>query len=872
MFNRVSPMRRFVDFIRSPFSGKEEEIPTNVEELRNDFKARYHHFKLLLSANNKSLEIMAEMEAALEGRYPFGMTFVRSRLTMVSAGVWQITRHLNELAPGKYEALYDRFKEIHIKINPFVRVKPETLSGAPLVIPMASVNKDMADQVGSKMANLGEIGNRLRLNVSNGFVVTASGYRRFIAYNELETEIDRRIQATSVEDVQQLYGLSADLQQLIIRAQIPPDLEAAVNAAYRSLREAEGEKVRVAMRSSALGEDVAGTSFAGQYRSELNVSEENIFQAYKEIVASKYGLPAMTYRLNRGIRDEDVAMCVGCITMVQAQSGGVVYSRNPVNIRDDAVTIHAVLGLPKSVVDGTVVPDLFVVSRREPLRVLHKAIQPKANKLVCFPEEGLGRIRLEEDECKAPSLSDARAIELGRMAIQLEDYYGRPQDIEWALDDDGIVLLQCRPLTQKERPDAVSRSAADPADPVDILFQGGLSVSPGVAAGEVAIVKRDMDTLMFPEGAILVAEQALPRWATTLNRAAAVVIEQGSMAGHLANVAREFDVPALFGVDNATHRFHEGQLITVDADGRRIYADRVETLMRAQSPPKNLMKDSPVYNALKGVAQYVTPLNLLDPDALGFRPENCRTFHDITRFCHEKAVHEMFQFGKSHRFPERSAKQLFYDVPMQWFVLNLDDGFKEEVSGKYVRLGNIVCIPMLALWEGIISTPWEGPPPVDGKGFLSVMFQATTNRALNTGVRSAYANRNYFMISKHYLSLNSRFGFHFSTVEALVSERVNENYINFQFKGGAADFERRLKRVHFVREILEPHGFRVEVRSDTLIARLENREEDVMKARLKMLGYLIIHTRQLDMVMANDARVNYYRSKIRKDIEAFSGP
>jgi len=147
------------------------------------------------------------------------------------------------------------------------------------------------------------------------------------------------------------------------------------------------------------------------------------------------------------------------------------------------------------------------------------------------------------------------------------------------------------------------------------------------------------------------------------------------------------------------------------------------------------------------------------------------------------------------------------------------------------------------------------------------MFQSTANTALNTGRRSRFADQNYFMISRNFCNLSSRLGYHFTTMEALVTNRKEENYVKFQFKGGAADLDRKARRAHFIGRLLEDHGFKTEVIEDNLEARTEGHDPEFMKKCIEILGYLCLHTRQIDMIMSNETMVKYYRSKFDKEID-----
>lgn len=824
----------------------------DVHALRRSFRENYKKFRTLLTANNNALELMAEMEQVLNSGRPFGMTFVRSRATAAGVNVFKMITRLRELSGGKYGGLIEVFNTVSRNLEEILERQPTTVD-CPFVLEFDRIDKESADLVGEKMANLGEIRNRVKLSVPDGFVITASASHDFLAHSGLRDEIHRLLTICHPDQLEELYTTSATIQQLISKAAMPEVLEREITTAYERLADRSGRRLLVAMRSSAIGEDSGRASFAGQYRTRLDVDEDLLAETYKEIIAGKYRSQAIVYRLQRGFRHQDVTMCVGCLAMVEARIGGVIYSRAPADLRSSYVVVIAAPGMAGQVVDGSTDVDLYNVSREADHHVLLHECHAGAEE---------------------PILPAAQLRELVDAGIRLENHFGAPQDIEWAFDrQDRLMILQSRPLGQTGPILHVSPQI-NMAPEKDRLFSGGVPVSPGVASGAVFIVRSDLDLLRFPKEAILVVEHPLPDWATLLPRAAAVISETGQVAAHLATVAREFGIPALFGMKGATSILTNDQLVTVDAAAGHIHNGRRDDLLARSIQLPDLMKGSPVHQVLAEVLQLISPLNLTDPTSIYFRPSSCKTLHDLTRFCHEKAVSEMFSFGSKFHFSEKAAKQLVGETPFQWWVIDLDDGFAEgfDHRERFVHIGQIASLPMLAIWEGMTAVPWQGPPPVSIKGFGAILFQSTMNRELDPAVRSGLTNRNFFMVSKNFCNLSVRLGYHFALVEAHLSDLLTENYLSFQFKGGAADQNRRFIRIQLLRNILEQYDFRIEQKVDTLTARIEKKTMDYLLPRLKILGYLLIHTRQIDMVMDDLEMVGKYQRKILTDIDLIIAP
>ena len=178
-----------------------------------------------------------------------------------------------------------------------------------------------------------------------------------------------------------------------------------------------------------------------------------------------------------------------------------------------------------------------------------------------------------------------------------------------------------------------------------VLLEGGAAAFPGVGCGPAFLVHRDEDLLDFPDGAVLVARHSSPKYVIAMPKAQAIVTDSGSISGHMASLSREFSLPTLLDTKVATQTIAPGQIVTVDAYACRIYQGKVPELLDRQPPRESHLKDTPVYETLKQVAEFILPLHLVDPRSPEFTPEFCRSLHDLSRLVHEFSYTEMFKIS-----------------------------------------------------------------------------------------------------------------------------------------------------------------------------------------------------------------------------------
>ncbi|MFN8038227.1 MAG: phosphoenolpyruvate synthase [Acidimicrobiales bacterium] len=450
----------------------------------------------------------------------------------------------------------------------------------------------LADEelVGGKGANLGEL-TGAGFPVPPGFVVTADAYLGAMEAGGVRSRLAEVAMAADAGDPTRLAGAAAELQSLVRAAGVPNALADDLRAAFARL----GVE-RVAVRSSAAGEDSADASFAGMNETFTDVTADDLVERVLDCWASVFGERVVAYRATRGIGREP-AIAVVVQAMVDSERSGVMFSADPSTGDRAHVVIEGARGLGEVVVGGQVEPDTYVVDRQT-LRVLSARIGHQAFAIVRGDDGRDHRVELEGEAATGRVLADDEVRDLATLAMRVEAHYGRPQDVEWAIEAAALGgrqwLVQARPITTLDT-DTQGASApggasdetagAQPAgaEAVPPLLTG-LAAAPGIATGVVRILRGPEEGRRLGPGEILVAAMTTPDWVPTMRRAGALVTDGGGMTCHAAIVSRELAVPAVVGAREATSRLRDGEVVTVDGRRGTVYEGDVRDRLAAPPP------------------------------------------------------------------------------------------------------------------------------------------------------------------------------------------------------------------------------------------------------------------------------------------------
>ncbi|PRY68691.1 phosphoenolpyruvate synthase [Halomonas ventosae] len=452
---------------------------------------------------------------------------------------------------------------------------------------------DDVERVGGKNASLGEMISNLSgagVTVPGGFATTAHAYREFLSHEGLNERINRRLATLDVDDVAELARAGAEIRQWVIDTPLPPTFERYLRESYETLS-AMHPNLKAAVRSSATAEDLPDASFAGQQETFLNIEGfDNIKRAVHEVFASLFNDRAISYRVHRGYAHENVALSAGIQKMVRSETGasGVMFTLDTESGYRDAVFVTASWGLGETVVQGAVNPDEFYVHKPTLAAgrpaVLRRNLGSKLIKMIYTDDTSAGKSVATVDVPLADRarfcLDDEQIMALARQAVTIEEHYGRPMDIEWALDgDDGeLYIVQARPET------VVSQQEGGKLERFQLKEKGrtlvaGRAIGQRIGRGAVKVVFSPDDMEKVNPGDVLVTDMTDPDWEPIMKRASAIVTNRGGRTCHAAIIARELGIPAVVGCGDATEALDDGRDVTVscaEGDTGHVYEGLLE--------------------------------------------------------------------------------------------------------------------------------------------------------------------------------------------------------------------------------------------------------------------------------------------------------
>lgn len=393
---------------------------------------------------------------------------------------------------------------------------------------------------GGKADSLNEL-KSIGANVPNGFVITTDSFDQFIDNTSFENF------GELIERSESMSSACEQIREEVYDTQVPQEVEESILESYDEIF--GEEQTRVAVRSSSNSEDMESTSFAGQQDTYLNIDRDSLIEHVRKCWASLFTERASVYRDRHNISHDDARMAVVVQEMVDADSSGVLFTKNP-STGEDEITVEATWGLGEAVVSGVVTPDKYVLDSSTG-DLIDKMVSEKEVQMVWSDGETVTET-LPDDMKEQQVLQSEHFKQLYEAYQTISDHYNEPQDIEWALKDQELYILQSRPITTIEKKSG------------DLVT--GLGASPGSSTGKVKLISDSSEIDRIDDGDVMVTEFTTPDMVPAMGRSSAVVTDQGGMTSHAAIVSRELGVPSVVGTTNSTDVLRTGDSVEVNGD------------------------------------------------------------------------------------------------------------------------------------------------------------------------------------------------------------------------------------------------------------------------------------------------------------------
>jgi len=836
------------DWIFHPLSSLRQYQQQQKADQLQKLRARYQVFRALLDNNHRSVELLTELGSALRSPLVWQRALVRQTEELLEVTA-DLVEKLENLTNGASVGLTYRQINLADRIRKDLAILPDS-DRLSFCLPLDNVSSALLSSVGGKAASLARLRSANMFHVPDGFVVPVSACRLFLEGDDLYLRVVSTLRNTKQDTAGMPERQTVEnVRQMIMHTPLPKNLSAALASAAAPIFD-KGHGI--AVRSSAVGEDSAAHSFAGQYVSVLNVvSLPQLEEAFKSVIASSFNARNIAYRKHGGLSPYDFELAILCLEMVAVRAAGILFTVDPNYSASGSMLITAVHGLGELAVGGSAAADVYLTPRDGSGGGLRQVAE-KSRRLVSDDAGGVHEENIGTEAGNAPVLSEAEILHLVQFGLEAENLLGGPLDIEWAVDNDGtVVLLQARPLKVSA---TIVTAGAERANR-KALLTGGLIAAPGRGVGQVRVLRtsKDLEGLTDPPY-VFVMHQSLVEAVGALRQVGALLVDLGNPADHLSCVAREYEIPMLTGLGSATTSLTNGESVVVDCNRSMVFqaTDEEVSIFRKKHKKKVAewkehvaLPDNPVSAALYN---RIVPLNLTDAYGPTFTIAECKTIHDLVRYAHEKAVMAMFEAGD--KAVEKSSGVIVHldsEVPFHFSIIDLGGGLLEG-SGKRVEADQVTCRPFRALWQGILTPGLVWGPATAGVAIGSVMsrFMGDHRSARPIGLP------NYALVTRDFLNINARMDFHFTMVDTICGNDDRLNYIKFRFKGGGTSLVQRCRRVSCLAEILTASGFFCDLRDDLLTASIQGGRGGGLEEKLKVVGRILGFSRLLDAAMHSD--------------------